>query len=534
MIGTTRPLVGTGVLLKATLRHELKRFIPWIAIVTMLSTSSILAYAWMFPHREDRAVLDATIGGNPALGLIFGPARNLYTNEGFNTWRAFALGGFLTGIAAIFAVTKATRGQEDSGQAELLASGAMGRGARLAVAVLLGIIGSTLVGVVTALCTLLCGAEADATLLLAATFTATGWMMSAVAAVAAQLGSTARAANTLAVSTLSVLFILRGFLLSLEAPAWTNWANPLGWLDETRPATDNHWWPLLYALVFTLIVTAVAFGLSSGRDFGQGIIPSQPGSAHGSLRGVEGLIWRLNKAPAFTWVIAFVALGVIFGYFIGSVKDLLASSPAMAAMMAGGAVDPAQLVNNFAVTMLSMLGIIAAIPGVQVVLRIVSEENSQRIEPILTGGISRLRYCAVTLAAAAATSTMCLLTAGVLVAWLSSRADIGLSFLDVFIQSAVTSVATWPIIGIAAVVVGARPRFAIAAWVGVLESFSITIFGPTFKAPDWTMAFSPFHHIPHVMESDAHGWGVLGLLVASALLCVIGCSAFNRRDIGVG
>ncbi|AIT88205.1 multidrug ABC transporter permease [Corynebacterium ulcerans] len=455
MIGTTRPLVGTGVLLKATLRHELKRFIPWIAIVTMLSTSSILAYAWMFPHREDRAVLDATIGGNPALGLIFGPARNLYTNEGFNTWRAFALGGFLTGIAAIFAVTKATRGQEDSGQAELLASGAMGRGARLAVAVLLGVIGSTLIGVVTALCTLLCGAEADATLLLAATFTATGWMMSAVAAVAAQLGSTARAANTLAVSTLSVLFILRGFLLSLEA-------------------------------------------------------------------------------PAFTWVIAFVALGVIFGYFIGSVKDLLASSPAMAAMMAGGAVDPAQLVNNFAVTMLSMLGIIAAIPGVQVVLRIVSEENSQRIEPILTGGISRLRYCAVTLAAAAATSTACLLFAGVLVAWLSSRADIGLSFSDVFIQSAVTSVATWPIIGIAAVVVGARPRFAIAAWVGVLESFFITIFGPTFKAPDWTMAFSPFHHIPHVMESDAHGWGVLGLLVASALLCVIGCSAFNRRDIGVG
>lgn len=110
MIGTTRPLVGTDVLLKATLRHELKRFIPWIAIVTMLSTSSILAYAWMFPHREDRAVLDATIGGNPALGLIFGPARNLYTNEGFNTWRTFALGGFLTGIAAIFAVTKATRG----------------------------------------------------------------------------------------------------------------------------------------------------------------------------------------------------------------------------------------------------------------------------------------------------------------------------------------------------------------------------------------------------------------------------------------
>lgn len=281
-------------------------------------------------------------------------------------------------------------------------------------------------------------------------------------------------------------------------------------------------------------MTAVAFGLSSGRDFGQGIIPTRTGSAHGSLRGPEDLTWRLNKTPAFTWVIAFVALGVIFGYFIGSVKDLLASSPAMAAMMAGGAVEPAQLVNNFAVTMFSMLGIIAAIPGVQVVLRIVSEENTQRIEPILTGGISRLRYFAVTLVAAIATSTVCLLTAGVLVAWLSARADIGLHFSDVFIQAAVTSVATWPIIGIAAVVVGARPRFAIAAWIGVLESFSITILGPTFKAPDWTMAFSPFHHVPHVMEPDSHVWGVLGLLAVATFFCIIGGIAFKRRDIGAG
>ena len=72
-----------------------------------------------------------------------------------------------------FAVTRATRGQEDSGQAELLASGVLGRETRLMTAVAMGLLGSLALGVVAGLVTVAFGGGWQASMLLAATFTAT-------------------------------------------------------------------------------------------------------------------------------------------------------------------------------------------------------------------------------------------------------------------------------------------------------------------------------------------------------------------------
>lgn len=264
----TATLAGTGPLLKATVKQDGRKFAPWILILTALSTSSVLVYPWVFPTAQDRAGLAAGIGANPAIGLIFGPAFDLSTTDGFNAWRSLGLGGFLAALGAIFAVSRATRAQEDSGQAELLASGVLGRTSRLLTGVCLGLIGSVLAGGIAGIVTVWCGGGWEASMLLGATFTATGWMFAAVAAIAAQLGSDARTANSIAVGTLGTLFLLRGFAYSVDAPSWTIWANPLGWMTETKPASGSHWWPLWYALAFTVAALVVAFVLQSRRDFG--------------------------------------------------------------------------------------------------------------------------------------------------------------------------------------------------------------------------------------------------------------------------
>src|SRR5690625_5628726 len=106
----------------------------------------------------------------------------------------------------IFAMVRATRAQEDSGQAELLAAGVLGRSSRLLVGVVMGSIGSLLTGVVSALVTVLCGGHWEPFLLLGATFVAAGWMFTALAVVTAQLGSDARTASSMAVGTLGTLF----------------------------------------------------------------------------------------------------------------------------------------------------------------------------------------------------------------------------------------------------------------------------------------------------------------------------------------
>ncbi len=206
----------------------------------------------------------------------------------------------------------------------------------------MAVICSTAIGIVSWVLTGLCGGDWASSALLAAGFTVSGWMFAAVAAVSSQIGADARAATTISVSLLGILFVLRGFLFSISAPTWTMWINPLGWIEETRPASGDHWWPLLIGVAFAVVVAAVGFALQSSRDFGQGLIPSRPGGPPrgGNVGTPLSLAFRLNRAPIMSWAVAFLGLGVVFGYFTRSVKDLLTSNPAMASIFASGAASP--------------------------------------------------------------------------------------------------------------------------------------------------------------------------------------------------
>ena len=144
----TSAFTGIRPLLKVSLHQDARNIGPWVVLISVLSVSSILAYAWVFPDLEDRQALSMRLSANPALALVFGPPRDLLTSDGFNSWRAGVLGAFFAGLMAIFIVVRNSRAHEDSGQAELLASGVLGRQARLTVAVLMAAVASLALGVV--------------------------------------------------------------------------------------------------------------------------------------------------------------------------------------------------------------------------------------------------------------------------------------------------------------------------------------------------------------------------------------------------
>lgn len=525
-------LTGARPLLHATVRHDGRLFAPWIGVVTLLTTSSVIVYPWVFPDLMSRRVLAVSIDANPALGLIFGPAFDLSTVDGFNAWRTLALGGFVVALGAIFAVTRATRAQEDSGQAELLASGVMGRSARLLAGVALAMVGSVAAGVVSGVGAALCGGGWESSMLLGATFTATGWMFAGVAAVTAQLGSDARTASSLAVGTLGALFGLRGFCASLDAPAWTIWANPLGWTLETRPASGDRWAPLLLAVALTVALVAVGFVLQGRRDFGQGSIAPRPGPARGATRSPWRLAVRVNGAPVVTWTITFLVLGVVFGYFTTSITDVLSGNTGVQQIMASGATTPDELTGVFVRTILSLIGIVAAVPGVQILLKVRAEELEGRTEPVLAGSVTRHRYYASHAALAFLVVAAYVLVAGTLVAVFASRADIGLSFTDVLVQAVATVPAVWTVVGLSVALVGARPVAALASWAGVLVSFMLTLLGPTFGLDDWVLGISPFWHVPVTTAAtpDLSGLGWLTLVTVG--LVTVGFAGFRHRDLG--
>jgi ABC-2 type transport system permease protein len=529
------PLTGTRPLLRATLRYDGRRFVPWVLLATLLPASSAAVYPRTFPTPAARGALAAGVGSNPALGLVLGPADDLATVDGFTVWRGLALGGLLVALGAVLAVVRTTRGQEDSGQAELLASGVLGRAARLVTGVALALLGSLAAGVVAGVVTGLCGASWPVALLLGATFTASGWVLAAVAAVAAQLSADGRTATTLAVGTLGVLFLARGLSSSLDLPAWTLWANPLGWVQLTRPATDGRWWPLLPAVALTVAGVAAAAALESRRDLGQGVLTPGPGPARGTTRSGWRLAVRLDAGVLVTWACASALLGLALGYLTTSVDDLLHGNAVVRSLLAAGATDPGELTAAFVRTVVSLVGILASVAGVQVVLRVRAEELAGRLEPVLATAVSRTRYLAGHVVLALTATGGALLVAGAAIALVAGQAGTGVSSAGVLRQALATVPAGWAVVAVAVAVVGTRPAAAALAWAGVLVAFLLTLLGPTLGLDDAVLAASPFWHVPTVagVGPAAGAWTGLAVVgVVTGALLGVGFTGFRRRDVG--
>jgi ABC-2 type transport system permease protein len=454
------------------------------------------------------------------------------TNDGFNAWRSGALGTFFAALMAILTVVGTSRTDEDSGQAELLASGVLGRQARLSVAVLLAVGASSVLAVVCFLLTIAVGGAPVPSLLLAVTFAASGVMFAGVAAVTVQLGSDARSANSIAIAVLGICFVIRGFIDSTHTPAWMSWTTPFGWLEHVRPATDNNPWPLLLAVALAIVLIGCGFALDGRRDFGAGLIPPRPGPARGkSAATIWGLAVRLNRGSLITWLIAFVGLGVIFGYLATSITDLLGSNSSLSNVFAAGSATASNLTFAFLVTILQLIGLIAAVAGVQIVNRIVLEENTFRVEPLLAASLRRPTYLASNLAVAYLLPAACLLLGATVIGTVAAAAHTGVAIVNVIAQAAVTIPAVWTLIAIAAAAVGARPAARLVGWLGIIAAFGLTILGPTFKLPEWALGISPLHHIPNVTTPAPDWTGLAAIGVAFGVFTTIAFAGFRHRDI---
>lgn len=533
MSGVPRPsaLTGTRPLLRVTLRQDAHLTAPWIVLISVLSASSILAYAWVFPDEQDRRALAGSLGVNPALSLVFGPARDLLSADGFNAWRAGQLGAFFAGLMAILVVVRNSRANEDSGQAELIASGVIARRSRLAVALLIAAIAAVVLGVLCAVLTIAVGGSVVASILLAATFTASALMFGAVAAVCAQVASEARTATSLAVAILGISYVVRGYLDASDLPDWTTWLTPLGWLERTAPATEQDPWPLLLALGLTAVLVALAFVLQERRDFGQGVVPSRPGPARAGLaRSAWGLALALHSGSLVAWLIAFAGLGLLFGSLAGSIGDLVADNPAVGAVLAaGGAANPA---FAFLTTILQVIAIIAAVLGVQVVLHLHAEEVAHRVEPLLATSLRRPVHLASNAVLAFGATAVAMALAGTTLGLVASRQESSVAMGDVLRQAVATIPAVWVLVALALAVVGVAPGQRVIGWLGVVATFVLTILGPTFHLWDWLLDLSPLRHVPDV-TSPAPRWGELAwLALVAASLTAVGFAGYRRRDIG--
>jgi len=439
----------------------------------------------------------------------------------------------------IFTVVRHTRAEEQDGRLELIGAGVVGRRAPLAAAVELVLLTDLLIGAVIAVGMIAIGQPATGSIALGAELAAVGAAFAGIAAVAAQLTESSRAANGLASGLLGTAYLLRaiGDSATTSGLSWLSWLSPIGWGQQVRPYAGERWWVLalpLGAAVLTIWLAAVLVGR---RDLGAGLLATRPGP-HGA-RGVHGLgsplalAWRLQRGPLIAWLVSFAVVGIALGGIAQDMAGLVNTSPQLRQIIARlGGVNG--IVDQYLAAMLGVLGLVAAVFTVQAVLRLRAEETGLRTEPVLATRVSRTAYAASHLTIAAVGGAALLAVGGAAMGLANGlrAGDVGGHVSDVLVGALVQVPAAWVLAGGTLALFGLLPRLAVGGWAAVVVCLLLGQLGPALHLPQWAMDVSPFTHVPKLPGGELTATPIGWLLVVGVALAVAGLIGFRRRDIG--
>jgi ABC-2 type transport system permease protein len=529
---TRQGLVGTPALVRLALRRDRIALPLWVIVLGVLPASTYSTYEQLFPTAADRAGLTTTMGGASTLVVMYGPAYDLTTSGGFTAWRMSGFLALFTALLAIFTVVRHSRTEEETGRAELVASGVVGRYALPTAAVVTAVLASTGVGMVVAVLMAASGAPIAGSVAMGAGCAAAASVFAAVAAVTAQLASFARTANAMASSALALAYLLRAVGDASPSFAWLSWLSPLSWATHLRAFAGERWWPLLLAGAVAAALLAAARMLIDRRDLGFGVLPAGDGPARApaALSTSLGLAWRLQRSTLALWAVGVVVFGAALGSLAGSIADVMGGKQDIEDMvrdMGGSSV----ITDAYAALTVAMFGLLAALYAVQAMLHARTEEEQGRVEPLLASGTTRLRWLASHLAQSLAGSAVLVLLAGLAIGATTSITA-GLSVWRVLLGVLVQLPAVWVLAGLACLLVGLLPRATVVAWVVAGASLGLWFFGSLLGLSDAVLRLSPFQHVPQVPGSAVTATPLVTLSAIALLLTLAGLLGVRRRDVG--
>ncbi len=529
----TGALAGSGTIARWGLRRERLPLLLWTLATAGSVLSSFRAIAALYPSPADRLQLAETITTNPAFVALNGPVLSTSVG-GVTAWRTGVIGAAAVAFVGAWTVVRRTRADEETGRAELLASGVLGRSTLLACALALGWTGALFIGLVCALGAVAQGQPVADSLALGAALAGPGLVFAAVAAVAAQVFESARSALGAVGVCLGVSYGLRAIGDTSPAAGWLSWFSPLGWSQKVAPFGAMRWWVLLLFAATTLLCAAAAQVVHRRRDLGRGLFAARRGPAGSArLHTPEALAVRIHRSQFVGWLVGLGVFGLLTGSLAATSDRLLAGNAKIEQLVRqlGGT---GSIADEMFAAMGAIAGLLAAAYAVAAALRIRTEETAGRAELALSAAVGRGRLLAghvafallgpaVLLAAAGIASG---LTYGGSVGQLRSGLGSGLEAMTVQIPAVLV------IGGLAIVFVGWFPRLSAAGWVVLGVATLLGQVGRTLGLSQAVLDLSPFSHVPPVPAGTLDVVPLVVLTVVGAAMVAAGFVGFARRDIG--
>jgi ABC-2 type transport system permease protein len=529
---------GTGQLFRLALRRDRIVASVWILGLFLYAFSQAASIISLYPTQADLDRLARTaqgVGANPAVVALQGPAYDASTYGGATAWQLVTPGVFLIGLMSMLLVTRHTRQEEETGRAELVSAGVVGRYAWLAAGLLFVLAVNVVLAAITVLGFIALGLPVAGSITLAVDCGLNGMVFAGVAAITVQLTEYARPANGMAFAVLGAAFLLRAIGDSATELSWLSWLSPIGWAERFQPFAGERWWVLLLSVTLILVLLVAVAALLVRRDVGAGVLPTRlgPPAAPPWLRGPLGLAWRLQRGALLGWTVGLAIAGLSFGAIAQDMVQAANEDPETAEMFArlGGA---GSISDIFLAAILSWLGMLAAAYAVQAVLRLHAEETELRAEQVLATATPRIGWAGSHMLVAAVGSAVVLATGGLLAGLAHGlrAGDLGGELPRVLGGALVQLPAVWVMAGIGAALFGLLPRLVVGGtWAVLAVVLFITILGEPLQLDQWALDVSPFAHLPKLPAADFTATPLAWLLATAAVLAAAALAGFRRRDL---
>lgn len=530
---TTQIFAQTGRLFRFSLKKEWLKLTLWLIGSLFFVAIGVFAFVEVYSDAAEREAM-AVAMSNPAMEALFGRVIGVenYTVGAMYSHTMTIMALCLFAIMSILLVVRNTRAEEEEGILEMLRALPTGRVAHTASAVLLLFFTNILLAILTVALIVPFGEESmtlEGALITGVIYGTVGLFFGAVTLVTAQLSNNGRGTMMGAFAVLGISYVLR--IIGDSGEEFFSWISPLGLLYGTEPFVNNYWWPVIVAIGVTLLLLLLALYLGKRRDIGVGLLPDRAGRRHASgfLKTTGGFTFRLLKTPLIVWIIAVAMLGISYGSVIGDVEGMLGGNEIIEQILASD--SEFSMVDQFMSTIIGVLAIAAAIPALQVLLKLKGEEKKNRTENILSGTRSRMSilgsFFSLSMVTAILMQTVQMGTFG----GSAVAMEFDVNFGEIFISGMAYLPAMWVMIGLAVFLYGWFPKLTGLVWTALGFSFVVHYFAELFDMPEWLMIISPYHHIPQI-PIDEWSWSVFLTLTAVAVIfSVAGFIGYQKRDL---
>ncbi len=521
------------------LRRDWKKIIIWILGLGLFASGFVPAFEEMSKGQGLAGMYETM--QNPAMVSIVGPtpvdAAADYTLGAMYANEMLLFCGLFAMIISVLHVVSHTRKEEEYGLTELVRSFRVGRQANsLAVIKEIAVI-HILLAVLIGGVMLSFGADtitAEGAFLFGASVGMAGITGAMIALVMSQIMPTSSGATGSSLGIIGLLYIVRAGTDISNVDF--SMVNPMGWTYLTYPFTKNNWVPLIFALIFCIVMVILAFALEGGRDMGAGYLPQREGRerAKKSLLSVPGLFVKINKGVMISWLIAFAILGAAYGSVYGDMQTFLASNELMSAMFTLSGVS---IEASFTATIVMVMIALVSILPIAIVNKLFTEEARLHLSQIYATKVTRAKLYWTSIMIAFAAGIMGTLTA-----------LFGLGGTAIFAMGDSSSMNIWDfimagfnflpsilfVIGLAALALGWVPRLGKAIYIYLGYSFALNYFGEMLDLPKWFLKTAVQSWIPRMPVDKFDKTIFIVISAIGAAMTVIGYIGYRKRDMVEG